>query len=363
MHFRFPQRTAQRGLSVVELLISLIIGMAVIAGSIQVVVSSKRSFLDQDEVSFIQANARYALDLMGKDIRMAGYLGCAALQTVEKADAINKNSLDEKLRVYVSLDGLRGFEWGSATADFPEDFKDKAIADTDALIIRRAGERELNIKTHNSTTATINLWDQHNYTVGSILMVSDASCRNVGLFQVSGPATVPTQIIRHELTGTGNCTNVIKGNLFCLPTCTGTSCGAVGAEYAPGSKLMEFVSHAYYIGESDVIPGMPALRRQIFNANGAPGTASEEVALGVENMKIIYELDSNGDGNVDQARKASEISDAEWSKVLSVKVSLVFRSQAAVLPISESKTLAGTDYNDRYMRQLVNASFRIRNRG
>jgi Tfp pilus assembly protein PilW len=366
MHFRFSQRTAQRGLSVVELLISLIIGMAVIAGSIQVVVSSKRSFLDQDEVSFIQTNARYALDLMGKDIRMAGYLGCAALQTVEKADAINKDSLDEKLRVYVSLDGLRGFEWGSATADFPEDFKDKAIADTDALVIRRAGERELNIKDHNSTTATINLWDQHNYTVGSTLMVSDASCRNVGLFQISGPATVPTQVIRHELTSTGNCTSVIKGNFSCLPTCTGTSCGgfdAVSGYYSSGSKLMEFVSHAYYIGESDVMPGVPALRRQIFNANGTPGTTSEEVALGVENMKIIYELDSNGDGNVDQARKASEISDAEWSKVLSVKVSLIFRSQAAVLPVSESKNLAGTDYNDRYMRQLVNASFRIRNRG
>jgi type IV pilus assembly protein PilW len=362
MHFRFFHLSAQRGLSVVELLISLIIGMAVIAGSIQVVVSSKRSFLDQDEVSFIQANARYALDLMGKDIRMAGYLGCAALQTVEKADAIDKDSLDDKLRVYVSLDGLRGFEWGSATADLPEDFKDKAIADTDALVIRRAGERELNIKSHDSTTATINLWDQHNYTVGSTLMVSDASCRNVGLFQISGPATVPAQVVRHELSGTGNCTSIIKGEFSCSgsPSPPGSPASSF---YSPGSKLMEFVAHAYYIGESDVMPGVPALRRQIFNANGAPGTTSEEVALGVENMKIIYELDSNGDGNVDQARKASEISDAEWGKVLSVKISLVFRSQAAVLPVSESKTLAGTDYNDRYMRQLVNASFRIRNRG
>ena len=53
--------------------------MAVIAGSIQVVVSSKRSFIDQDEVTFIQTNARYALDMMGKDVRMAGYLGCAFL--------------------------------------------------------------------------------------------------------------------------------------------------------------------------------------------------------------------------------------------------------------------------------------------
>lgn len=359
--------TAQRGLSVVELLISLVIGMAVIAGSIQVVVSSKRTFLDQDEVSFIQANARYAMDLMGKDIRMAGYLGCAALQSVEKADAIDKTLLDEKLRVYVSLDGLRGFEGGSSAADFPEDFKDQAFAGTDALVIRRAGDSEKNIKEHNGNTAIIKLWDDHNYSVGSTLIISDASCRNVGLFQLSGPAAVPAQEIRHQKAGTDNCTSVIKGNFSCLPTCNDTSCDgydAASGAYSSGSRLTEFVSHAYYIGESSVMPGMPALRRQVFNANGAPGTSSEEVALGVEDMKIIYEIDSDGDGDVDQARKASEITtDEDWDKVLSVKVSLVFRSQAPVLAVAESKTLAGKDYNDRYMRQLVNASFRIRNRG
>ena len=108
----------QRGLSVVELLISLVIGMAVIAGSIQVVVSSKRSFMDQDEVSFIQANARYALDLMGKDIRMAGYLGCATKNSVQLA-----NSIDSDFGGYISLHGLRGFDGETDTSNFPADFK------------------------------------------------------------------------------------------------------------------------------------------------------------------------------------------------------------------------------------------------
>jgi len=362
----------QRGLSVVELLISLVIGMAVIAGSIQVVVSSKRSFMDQDEVTFIQTNARFAMDILGKDIRMAGYLGCATQKSVQLA-----NSIDNDGDGYVSLHGLQGFEGESGVAAFPSDFKASATTGTDAVLIRRAGDTELDVKSHNGHSAEIGLWDNHSYDKGSTLMIADASCRNVGLFEVSGPSGLPAHHIVHNkggAAGSGNCTKVIKGNFVCLPTCTATKCDgyeAAAGSYGPGSKVMEFVAHAYYIGESDVMPGMPALRRQVFNANGPASTSSEEVALGVEDMEILYAVDSNSDGDVDQMRKASEmdlngdgtISHAEWDQAISVKISLVFRSQLPVLPIAEKKTLAGTEYNDRFMRQVVNSTIRIRNRG
>jgi type IV pilus assembly protein PilW len=358
----------QRGLSVVELLISLVIGMAVIGGAIQVVVSSKRSFMDQDEVTFIQTNARFAMDILSRDIRMAGYLGCAAQQTVDMANAINSDLLDEKYRVYVSLEGLRGFEGEAGTDDFPEDYRDLAASGADSLLIRRGGDIELNVQGHNSSAgvAALTLSAPHNYASGSTLVIADASCRNIGLFEVSGPAGLPAYTLEHKGTGTHNCTSVIKGNFSCLPTCNDNSCDgydAVSAYYSSGSKLMELVSHAYYIGESDAMPGMPALRRQVFNAKGPAATHSEEIALGVEDMEILYGLDADGNGEVDQMRKASDIEDGDWGKVISVKISLVFRSQLPVLPVAEKKTLAGTEYNDRYMRQVVNSTVRIRNRG
>lgn len=360
----------QRGLSVVELLISLLIGMAVIAGSIQVVVSSKRSFMDQDEVTFIQTNARFAMDVLGKDIRMAGYLGCATQKSVQLA-----NSIEDDSDGYVGLHGLQGFEGEGGTAGFPADFQALATAGTDAVLIRRASDTELDVKSHNGNAAVIHLWDDHEYKKGSTLMIADASCRNVGLFEVSGPVGVPAKnIVHNKGNGTDNCTKVIKGDFVCLPTCTANSCdgyNAAAGSYGPGSKVMEFIAHAYYIGESDVMPGMPALRRQVFNANGPASTSSEEIALGVEDMEILYAVDSNGDGDVDQLRKASEmdlngngtISNEEWDQAISIKISLVFRSQMPVLPAAEKKTLAGTDYDDRFMRQVVNSTIRIRNRG
>ncbi len=256
--FASPSSSRQCGISIVELLISLAIGMAVIAGSIQVVASSKRNFMDQDEVTFIQTNARYALDLLAKDIRMAGYTGCATQTSMQVA-----NSIEDDANGYISMHGLRGFEGAADTDDFPVDVKGIAYTGTDAILVRRASDSgELDVKRHNATAASIGLWQDHSFEKGTTLVIADASCRNVGLFQVSGPNGLPSQNIVHNTgSGTNNCTKIIKGDFVCKPSCTPTECNGYDkatGEYGPGSKVMAFISRTYFIGESDVMPGMPA---------------------------------------------------------------------------------------------------------
>lgn len=372
---RHNLKRRQQGLSVVELLVSLVISMAVVAGSVQVVVSSKKNFLDQDEVTFIQTNARFALDLLAKDIRMAGYLGCATQESMQVA-----NSIDDDADGYISMHGLRGFEGETSTASFPSNIKANATVGTDAILIRRAAESgELDVSGHNASSAVIDIWETHSYGEGSTLVIADASCRNVGIFQVSGPNGLPAGKINHNANSGGgnaanNCTKIIKGDFTCEPSCNAVSCGGFGTatgEYGPGSKVMEFVSQVYFVAESTVAPGIPALKRSVLNANGAPGTRIEELALGVEDMEILYGIDSDGNGDVDQFRSAADmdldgdgnVSNDEWDRALNVKISLVFRSQNPVLPNDQARTLAGKDYNDRYMRQVVNSTVKIRNRG
>lgn len=364
-------KRGQRGLSIIELLISMVISMAVVAGAVEVVVNSKRSFLDQDEVTFIQTNARFALDLLAKDIRMAGYLGCATKQSMEVA-----NSIDDDAGGYISLHGLTGFDGESNTDDFPDDFKADALTGTDAILIRRASNSgEMDVGKHVAASATIHLWKEHSYPSGSTLMIADATCRNVGIFQVSGPSGLPANHINHNTgSGTKNCTKIIKGNFSCNTSCTPTKCAGystAAGSYGPGSKVMEFVSRAYYVGDSTLFPGMPALKRRTLNVIGAPSTSEEEIAIGVEDFEILYGVDNDRNGSVDQYRSAASmdldgngtITDDEWDQVSNVKLSLVFRSQNAVLSKAEKHTLAGKDYNDRYMRQIVNSTVKIRNRG
>lgn len=366
---RIVRKGRQSGLSVVELLISMVISLAVVAGAIEVIVSSKRSFKDQDEVSFIQTNARYALDVLSKDIRMAGYLGCASQDSVQLANAI-----DDDAGGYISLNGLTGFDGATDTNSFPDDFKADAMVGTDAFIVRRADNSgELDVSSHVAASAVIHVWQEQDYPTGSTLMIADASCRNVGLFQVSA-SNGPKKINHNTGAGTSNCTKIIKGDFECDASCKSVSCGgythATGG-YGAGSKVMEFVSRAYFIGESSLIPGMPALKRKVLNVKGAPSTSEEEIALGVEDMEVLYGIDTDGDGSVDQYRDAANMDlnsdsviDAEdWGQVSTLKVSLVFRSESPVLAKAEKRTLAGKDYEDRYLRQVVNSTVKIRNRG
>ncbi len=362
---------SQRGLSLIELMISLVISAAVIAGSVQVLVSSKRNYLDQDEVVFIQNNIRYALDLIGRDVRMAGYMGCASGDGVEVANAIVDSA-----NGFISTHGIRGFESKTNKTTFPIDYRAAAKTGSDSFMIRRANdENHLNLKVHKPYAAILELWETHSYPAGTTLMITDAACRSVGLFQVSGPGTLPHQNLNHALGGaTKNCTQVIKGNFACDASCTALTCGghnAVSSGYAPGSKVMEYISHAYYVGDSEVIPGMPALKRQVLVVGSTPATVSQEIALGVIDMQLLYGVDADGDGSAEMFRAADNMdadgngvtNDIDWGLVSSVSISLVFRSQNPVLPQNKAETIVGKSYNDKYLRQVVTTTIKIRNRG
>ncbi len=349
--------TSERGLSLVELLVSIAIGVAVLAGSIQVVVSSNRAFLDQSEVRFIQTNARFAVNLISRDLRMAGYLGCATEESIHLTNTVSDDG-----NGFVSLEGIQGFD-GTDMSTFPADYRDKVKAGTDSILIRYAStNKEMNVRFHNAALSTLMIWGTHDYEAGSTLLVTDANCRAAGLFHVS--SGVGSSSIVHGPTHNSCSTSIKNAESFdCRLGCMSGLCGLPGS-YNSGSKVMPLVSHGYFIAPSGVADGVSSLKRQVLSSNGVPSTATEEIALGVEDMKIVYGYDSIGDGSVDQYRTANTIKNtADWNKVISVRLSLVFRSSDPFWDQAQEKTLVGTRYNDRYMRQLVTTTVRIRNRG
>lgn len=68
---RMPAR--QRGVGLVEIMIALVIGLIVLGSLIYLLVGSKKTSQSQDDLSRMQENGRYALDIIGKAIRQAGY--------------------------------------------------------------------------------------------------------------------------------------------------------------------------------------------------------------------------------------------------------------------------------------------------
>jgi type IV pilus assembly protein PilW len=67
----FPYR--QQGLSLIELMVAMVLGLLLVAGALQMMLTSQTIYRTTDTLSRIQENGRFALNFLTKDIRMAGY--------------------------------------------------------------------------------------------------------------------------------------------------------------------------------------------------------------------------------------------------------------------------------------------------
>lgn len=66
----------QEGMTLVEVMIALLIGAFLIAGVIQVFVSTRETYRMQEALSRLQENGRFAMDFLARDIRQADFRLC-----------------------------------------------------------------------------------------------------------------------------------------------------------------------------------------------------------------------------------------------------------------------------------------------
>lgn len=88
MH-RLPK---QAGFTLVELMVALTLGLIVIAALIGVFIANNQNYRQNEALAVVQDNARFALDVMSRDLAMAGYWG-------------GVRATDAKLNVRVSAAG------------------------------------------------------------------------------------------------------------------------------------------------------------------------------------------------------------------------------------------------------------------
>lgn len=352
MELKNVKQRGSKGFSIVELMVAILIGLIILAGVIQVVISSKTTFLGQEEMSFIQENARYAVDLLGKDLQSAGYWGCAG-PSAKFAMAAKPNAAAPGL---LGVQSLGGYE-GSDYAVMPEYLKDKVrgisfpgAAGTvypDVLIVRGAESVIAGITTHDGATITTN--SGHGLSDNAYFVIVGEDCRRLSIVQAK---TASGEEITYDTTG--NYSTAIK------PSLLKASYDHTEAyeSYLPGATVMEYGAKAYFIGDSSAISGFPALKRVVFSGNSI---RQEELALGVEDMQIQYGV-INSDGSVRYKTAKQVTDDGEWPLVGLVQVQLVFRSQSASSQPVTPQVFLGNTYNDGFMRQLVSTTFRLRNR-
>ncbi|MEO0616062.1 MAG: PilW family protein [Pseudomonadota bacterium] len=344
------------GYTLIELLIALTIGAFLVGGILQLYVGSKKSYSTQQALTELQEVGRFSLNMMVRDIRLAGFMGCGNAATV--INTLNNGAVNWE---YDAATSIVGFEAGST---FPADFSGLALAGTDALTITRAiPEDRYVVQSHSPATATITLDAAHDIQAGEVLAITD--CLNTAIFQQTNAnaGNTATTIVNASGAGSpGNCTQGLGEPLDCS-TATGTS-----YQYDEDSFVLRLMSRAYYVGTG--ASGRSALFRMTLGANGSLGTPVE-IADGVVDMELVYGVDTDFDGSIDAYQRANAISTANWANVLSVQINLLMEStddrvadnpQSYVLFDGTTGSLTPVTPTDRRLRRVYSSTTTIRNR-
>lgn len=96
----------QNGLSLIELLVAMVIGLSIMAGVVQLVMTNNENYKISTSVAAVQENGQFGMNYLVNEIRMAGYSGNEALNSVDNAN--QENYLARKKRI-ASLDSSLKF--------------------------------------------------------------------------------------------------------------------------------------------------------------------------------------------------------------------------------------------------------------
>lgn len=318
----------QGGLSLVELMVALVLGLLLSAGVVTIFITAKQDYQLQDAVSQVQENGRFGLEFLARDIRMAGFSQCSnqmpTANSVENAPSSVTNFEE----------GIQGFE-GDGGTSLPADFPD-SLDGTDAVVIHTANsDDEFTVTKHKPNSAQISVVGTHTFPAGSILMIVDSNCSSRGIFVMTGPNSGTKNNAVHNTgktftvggsSGVGNCTKALKGDFDCS-----NQSGASQTAYSDGSSVFAISSFGYYIKdpakESSI--DSPTLYRRNLATPLSGGTISEQPLVeGVSDMDILYGVRS---GNNVQYKDADAVESAdEWEDVISVRLDIEAQSLTSV---------------------------------
>ena len=402
----------QHGLTLLELLIAMLIGTLLILGATSMFIANKRVYKEVDYQGRLAENARFGMEMMIRDLRMVGFMGCSVQQEVinnlnlgatnperELLSYLTKNSSDCNADITsttcIQANSIEGAEvdasgnvnWQPSQSTEPTDANLTLVAGTDAFSVRFFEDTQTNLcKDMISADSVLEVNNQGSTPIaagtfieGAVFAASD--CEATNIFQLTADATTPGSGASATEAGTGPFElahasgSLTPGNSVSTLSkiyISGTVCAASPVD------IFIFRARRYFVAtDTNVQNGLPALYRQTFEFNAAnaaattPEVFSERLIDGVENMQILYGEDTSGNRVADAYRVAGAV--VNWANVVSVKLAVLFatveqdftapedtKSDYQLLDAAAFDPTTGA--NDHRRRKIVEATVALRNR-
>ncbi len=317
-----PTGGRQHGITLVELMVALAIGSFLIIGAVQIYSQSRQAFIINESIARVQETAQFALDTIEADLRMASGWG----RTSRRLSIEGRTMLGDVNPKTLAVPMDCSEDW-SLELDVPVDGFDNAMG--------------LTCPAQNAAQAN-----------SDVLTVRRASVNPVPL--QAGRLQIQTTRTQGEIFDDGN----------------------IPPQFDPATSATHnlMVSSYYVDANSDLIPGVPTLRRKVLGIQGVNSTIfDQEIAPGVENLQIQFGIDMNEDNTVDRyVNPGDQIYNPRapgyfpGARVLTARVWLVVRGLTREVGVDDQRAYSpgnvnlGT-FNDEIRRMQVSKTILLRN--
>ena len=320
----------------VELLIALLLGLVLISSALSVLVSTSRTNETLAALARTQEAGRLALFMMQRDVRMAGYRGCAfgIINTLLNQGAVGYS--DDLYDFNAPVFGFSEAQVGSISDGLlSPDFSD-LYARGDILVVKSAATPTnlvLAADVERSDDSVV-ITRATELPIGQLVLIND--CTGGGdLFQIATDDPLPSNRIERIADVEG----VIPGNAV-------PSAAPFSRFYdAEETELLAADSNVYYIGFQQFADGAVAtttsLRRIRMGRRTTGIPPDEELVEGVFDMHLQYGVDDTGNGQADHYETAATIAGETWEQVVSVRIGILVYSGDGVPtpPLGEDYTI------------------------
>ena len=300
---------SQLGISLLELMISMTIGLFLLAGLVAVYVNSAQSSVELNKAAQQIENGRFAMQNIADDLRHAGYYGqyyeivaptAVGLPAPCDYGASGAPYAGLKEALLVPIQGYGAWDAALSTCLPAANHK----SGTDILVIRRADT--------NITTAG-------NFEIGRLYVQTNANAADGNNPWVRAATSTAGTL------GTGNTFSLLDKS----------------SQPGPVRKLHV---HIYFVSPcskplvctgTSTDDGIPTLKRMEL-ING--GFNVVPIAEGIENLQFDYGVDTDNDGAPEAPFIETPATPQDWANVVAVNVNLVARNVEQTAGYSDSKT-------------------------
>jgi len=296
------------GFTLVELMVTLTLGLFLALGLVQVFTTSNESYEAISQTAQQIENGRYAIQTLRNDLQHAGFYGefgfaaAAAAPFPDPCELADLNALRNALPFFV-----QGYD---APGGSPLPCLDSAnvVPGTDIVVIRRAST----VATPPAARVTNELYlqataDSTNSANPVIARGQDAGAFSLLQKDAATPAEVRKYIVR----------------IYFVSPCSMPAAGTLCSAAADGGRP---------------IPTLKRLDVAVNPATGDREMRMESIAEGIESLQIDYGIDVNGDGVPDGPFVTVPAAVEDWSNVTNVQLHVLARNVRPTPGHADTKT-------------------------